>query len=359
MISQLPHVVSPAAGAAVRRRILPALLLSLGVPALAGAQPFDLTGTRAQGMAGAFVAVADDASATWWNPAGLPNSFIVDAVIDFQSSQFTDRRETPIPEQEPALRTGAAGVAFAFPALGVSYYRVRQSAVVPATGAADPGRQDPGTAQSARSLLTHQVGLSVAQSLGDALTIGATARLVRGRVGVARFPSAVGPDAALDAVADADSHGTTKADLDVGALLRVSRIRIGLAARNLAAPEFTAPDGSPWQVERAVRVGAAFVSEAARAGRQSWVVALDADLTTTTTTAGDRRDVALGAERWFHERRVGVRGGLRASTAGEARPSASAGASVALAGGVWIEAEGTGGGESTTRGWGVSAHVMF
>ena len=45
-------------------------------------QSFDLVGTRALGMGGAFVAVADDASATWWNPAGLPNSLIVDGIAE-------------------------------------------------------------------------------------------------------------------------------------------------------------------------------------------------------------------------------------------------------------------------------------
>ena len=35
------------------------------------AQIYETVGIRAQGMAGAFVAVADDSTATWWNPAGL------------------------------------------------------------------------------------------------------------------------------------------------------------------------------------------------------------------------------------------------------------------------------------------------
>src|SRR5689334_2120727 len=37
----------------------------------ARAQLFEAVGTRAQGLGGAFVAVADDATASWWNPAGL------------------------------------------------------------------------------------------------------------------------------------------------------------------------------------------------------------------------------------------------------------------------------------------------
>ena len=37
----------------------------------AGAGGVEVLGVRAQGMAGAFVAVADDATAAYWNPAGL------------------------------------------------------------------------------------------------------------------------------------------------------------------------------------------------------------------------------------------------------------------------------------------------
>ena len=37
----------------------------------AGAQDFAAVGSRAAGMGGAFVGVADDATAIYWNPAGL------------------------------------------------------------------------------------------------------------------------------------------------------------------------------------------------------------------------------------------------------------------------------------------------
>ena len=48
------------------------LVLAMSSPAAAaGAQSFETVGTRAQGMGGAFVGVADDASAVYWNPAGL------------------------------------------------------------------------------------------------------------------------------------------------------------------------------------------------------------------------------------------------------------------------------------------------
>ena len=47
-------------------------LVVLGLPARASGQiVFESTGERALGMAGAFVGVADDATATYWNPSGL------------------------------------------------------------------------------------------------------------------------------------------------------------------------------------------------------------------------------------------------------------------------------------------------
>ena len=47
------------------------------------AQTIESVGIRAQGVAGAFVAVADDATATWWNPAGLRHSqSFIDGVVE-------------------------------------------------------------------------------------------------------------------------------------------------------------------------------------------------------------------------------------------------------------------------------------
>ncbi len=42
-----------------------------GRPQPACAQVVESVGSRALGMGGAFVAVASDSSAVWWNPAGL------------------------------------------------------------------------------------------------------------------------------------------------------------------------------------------------------------------------------------------------------------------------------------------------
>jgi len=58
-----------------------ALLLPLSLPLSVHAQTFGGVGTRADGMGGAFVAVADDASAGYWNPAGIATGATVDLQV--------------------------------------------------------------------------------------------------------------------------------------------------------------------------------------------------------------------------------------------------------------------------------------
>ena len=58
-----------------------ALLLML-VPRSASAQVFEDIGMRAQGMGGAFVALANDATATWWNPAGLASGPYFSGIVE-------------------------------------------------------------------------------------------------------------------------------------------------------------------------------------------------------------------------------------------------------------------------------------
>ena len=77
------------------------------------AQLYEIVGIRAQGMGGAFIAVADDATATWWNPAGI-------AAVPFFNA--VDRVTTA--SGGPAAGDALTAVSLAFPALGLSYYRL-------------------------------------------------------------------------------------------------------------------------------------------------------------------------------------------------------------------------------------------
>ena len=61
----------------------------------AQAQVIETVGSRALGMGGAFVAVASDSSATWWNPAGIAAGPFVDIAW---ARSVTER-----PEELPAV----------------------------------------------------------------------------------------------------------------------------------------------------------------------------------------------------------------------------------------------------------------
>src|SRR6185369_7064492 len=92
-------------------------LLSLAAPL--GAQTTDVVGIRAQGMAGAFTAVADDATASWWNPAGMAGGAYFNALIESGSFHEPPSERTAAGEPRPALRAATRSFAAAFPALGL------------------------------------------------------------------------------------------------------------------------------------------------------------------------------------------------------------------------------------------------
>jgi hypothetical protein len=333
-------------------------LLDIASPASVHAQPFDIVGTRALGMSGAFVAVVDDASATWWNPAGLPNSLIIDGIAEGELSKLVNESQRPIPDNVASKDT-SGGIAFAFPAVGLSYFRTRQSRLEPAIAGATPGREEGGIPRVGRSLLLHQVGVSLAHSLGDAIVIGATVRVIKGELSTL-VPAEGTAEDVFEAIGEVEGASRVRGDVDLGVLVRVARVRFGLAARNLTNPSFPGgSSGAEWRLERQARIGAALVADGDRAGRHDWVVAVDGDLRQEMTPAGERRDLAFGGERWFRSRRLGLRAGVSASTAGDVRPAVSGGASVAVAGGFWVEGRATRGSKDAVRGWGLAAHLMF
>jgi hypothetical protein len=88
------------------------------------------------------------------------------------------------------------------------------------------------------------------------------------------------------------------------------------------------------------------------------VVAVDADLTTVAEIGEERRDVAVGAERWFRNGTVALRGGVRASTTGQGRPLASAGGSYAVRSGIFIDAFAATGRDGDRR-WGIAGRLSY
>ena len=88
-------------------------------------------------------------------------------------------------------------------------------------------------------------------------------------------------------------------------------------------------------------------------------VAVDSDLTTSSTVLGDTRQVAAGGEIWMFRRRLGLRGGLSADTLGDRRTARSTGASVALRTGLYLDGAWTVGSDERRTGWSVSLRSSF
>ncbi len=333
--------------------VLTAALVGLSVRP-AGAQTFESIGVRAQGMAGAFVAVANDATASWWNPAGLATGPYVSAV--FEHGQITEPKSPPL--EGPSSRTTSNEFAAAFPSLGLSYYRLRVSEVAgPAsTGETPDNRQDPATGGSrVRSIAISQFASTVGQSLGEHFVLGTTGKLMHAGLASGVATGSDRLDEADDLDVDRDIHG----DIDVGAMASFGHVRLGLTVRNLFEPDF-GDEGSVnrFQLKRQARAGFAWLS-VPHVPLQGFTIAADADLTTTTTVMGDVRHVAAGAEWWFANGRLGLRAGGSANTIGEARESGSVGASAALTKAFHINVSATAGRDETVKGWSTGVSLVF
>ena len=185
-------------------------VLCLGTAVTAHAQVFESVGVRAQGLGGAFVAVADDATATWWNPAGVAGGPYAGAIVE---GGVLNAPATPSTD-EPARRTTTRAVSVVLPSMGLSLYRVRVSDTSGAVGIA------PATLAST---LVSSYGLTVGQSLGDHLVVATTLKLLRAGTRASVPASGANP---LDAADALDLPLARSGDLDVGALLRLGALRL-------------------------------------------------------------------------------------------------------------------------------------
>jgi hypothetical protein len=332
--------------------VLGVLFLVVGMgqtPSLA--QSIETVGTRALGMGGAFVSVANDSSATWWNPAALAAGPFLDVAIA--------RTLSAVDGSLPAARTGVWSFALVTPPFGASYYRYRVTEVpgIDPIAQERAGREETGDAVAVRSLSVSQFGATILHTVLTGVHVGGTVKYVRG---TARRGVVPGAEASLfdipdlldagDDLSNGDSEGTV--DFDFGVLAVVGAIRAGGVARNVTEPDF---DGM--RLPRQVRVGAAFDGEAA--GLAPFVISLDADVLRYDGGAGDKRVVAVGGEHWLLPRRVALRGGARFDTVGPAAGVVTAGGTVSPRAGFFVDGHVALGGEAADGGWGVAARVSF
>lgn len=313
----------------------------------AEAQLVEAVGERALGMGGAFVAVASDSSATWWNPAALADGPFFDLTL----GRTTDGRHFDV----PAARDGLSGFALSTPVVGATFYRLGITGASAAVAQVPGDRQDGKAPLGLRSWSASVAGGTLVQTLVDGVHVGTTLKYVRGRVRTGVADSANGLESALDAAGDLDGgRAENRFDLDVGVLALAGPVRVGLLVRNVRAPEFG--DGA-FRLPRQSRVGAAFSAE--QIGGAALTLAVDADLQSYLTSGGERRVIAVGAEQWLAGKRLGIRGGARFNQVGHAERALTAGASVALRPGSYLEAHVVGGGSPAERGWGTGIHVSF
>jgi hypothetical protein len=292
-------------------------LFCASVPARA--QPHEEIGIRAQGMGGAFVAVANDATATWWNPAGLATGAFFDAVAEVDKG-------------------GGRGVAAVIPSLGLSYYRMKIRQIQPSdtTAAGGAGRQDQGTVgtglPAAEPVAIDSFGATVGQSIGGGVVLASTLKLVR-------------------------AQSDTRVDLDLGAMASFGLIRLGLSVKNARAPDFGSGT-SLLTLPRRARAGVALTGPGR--GRVSQItLAFDADLLKTTVAGREERHIGGGVEGWLFRRRIGLRGGIAANTVGTSSPFVSGGVSVGLRSTVFVDAAATPEHDDTPMRWGVDLRVAF
>jgi F plasmid transfer operon, TraF, protein len=318
-------------------RHIAAALVLLGCASAVQGQTFEAVGTRAAGMGGAFVGVADDASAAYWNPAGLALGNVFSIVVDLGTSK-----------SDPAAMEGArkgSGFLFAMgmPALGLSYYQIRSTVLADLVSPTDTVRVD--------TLVTHHTGATVLQSIGHRLTVAGTAKLVSGTAS-STLSTGGSRETLLDLASELGGRQSTKFDADLGVMTTGSFFKIGLTIRNLLNPEFETPAGNTIALQRQARTGIAFLVS------QGWAVDADFDLTTTHGSLGDERNIAIGTEGRIG-RKVMARTGLRFNTTGLSRTAPAAGASYRVAGALFVDGQITRGSERADRGWGISARLVY
>ena len=306
-------------------RFLVALILALLGISPANAQ----VGTRASGMAGAYVGVADDATAVYWNPAGVATGSLVSVVIG--AGGQTVARGAQLEEGQDT----AAVVAISATALGFAYYRLGTygRSVSEPVVSGPPSREE--VRRSVQGISTSTIGVSLVQSLGQFVVVGVTPKFMNG---------------------SSDDASGNAFDADAGVMLAVNHIRVGLVARNLTTPSFTVGGGEEVALEREFRIGGAWGS--GWTGITRVIASVDGDLTSRPTPSGDRRDVAAGVETWWMAQRLGLRGGARRSTIGDARAAFAAGISAGLSPGMLLEAHVVRG-HAAERSWSVGARMLF
>jgi len=316
------------------QRAFLSFLAALVFAAPASAQQiFETVGIRALGMGGAFVAVADDATAVYWNPAGLATGGVAGGILEWTQLRTGDQTTTPV--AGPARRYAHFVSMGSWP-VGLSYARIETTDL-----------RDGLFGLESRSLRTRQFGLTIVQSLVPGLVLGSTLKYERGTVSAGTVSDET-VKKALDAGADLKGTTTGAFDLDIGLMLDMSKVRAGLAVRNVRQPTFGKVSELSVQLQRQARFGVAVLPT------NGVTLAFDVDLNTVDLRDGLRRIIAFGGE-IRPGGRLALRGGARWNRAGDRRPVLATGLSVMIKPRVWVDMHYTHSGViALDRGFGVA-----
>lgn len=287
-------------------------------------------------MGGAFVAVADDATAIYWNPAGLATGSLFSVVAERIAG------DQVLGAEGRGQSTRSRFIGLSTPPLGLSYYRTSRTLATPREGAA---------AADVSRLTTDQLGVTVVQSLTNRVIVGSTLKYVRSRAASTFLLGTRSTERTLDEAPLVDMPASNGWDLDVGAIATFDKIRLGIAARNLRQPAATSQSGSI-QHERQVRAGIALLPST------GLILAFDLDIT-DNASLGKGRDAAFGIEKRWDHLKMAVRAGVRANTRDIGETAISAGASVILRQNMFLDAFVLGGQADAPQSWGVGARVMY
>jgi hypothetical protein len=331
---------------------LPVFLTLLALsftPRHLSAQNIEAVGSRALGMGGAFVAVANDSSATWWNPAGLAPGPFLDIAVGGAA--------TDIDGSLPARSERGIWIAVTTPPIGFSYYRlnIRDIGQIRTIGPAVGGREDRRVAVQDWSLSASQFGATLVHTVVSGVHVGTTLKYVRAK---GLEGEVTGPETATvsewldqaDGSVGGDVHNDF--DLDLGVIAVRGPVRLGGVVRNLLEVDLGAV-----KIPRQARIGAAF--DASEVGARALLVSADVDVLAYETPFGDRRVVAVGSEGWVFGRRLGIRAGARFNTTGAEEQAYTAGASVAVRSGMFVDGHVVFGGADDESGWGITARASF
>lgn len=314
------------------------LVVAAGARTPASAQlVFEAVGERALGMAGAFVAVADDSTAPHWNPAGLSAGQPAGMTIGWHEFQIGDLDAAPVGQRRGRSTLTSLGT---WP-LGVSYGTTRRLRITTdATGQL-----------TGESLRVGYVGVTVLQSLLEGLVVGSTLKVVRGAAvaGSVGEPTAA---AALDRIADLEGDTRTTFDLDVGLMASAPRLRLGLTVKNLRSPEFRAIAGNAITLPRQARAGLAVMPT------DGLTLAMDLDLNAVDLMGDLRRMLAAGGELAVGSR-VQVRSGVRWNLANDRRATGAVGVSLSVRRGFWLDGHYGLGRADESREFGVALRAGF